>query len=347
MLFERLSLFGETNDGSSLSFPTQASTFAEKSDWLYHAIFWISFAFFAVIIVLMVYFVIKYRRRDGEPAERSPSHNTWLEVTWTVVPCVLLVWMFYEGALGFLDLRTPPDDALEIQVRAKQWSWAFTYPNGETYDTLHLALNEPVKFRMRSDDVLHSFFIPEFRQKWDVVPGRFNETWAIPTRTSTAENPFRLYCAEYCGDSHSKMKSDVIVHDMTWKEIIDKYLTWDPTKKQPFENGEHYYKSFGCIGCHSIDGSTKVGPSFKGFWKTEVQTDKGMVLVDENYVTKSIQEPIAEVRTGFKPQMPNVFNGRKLNIDEIEAIIAYIKFLNDDLGVQPTTEGTQPAKEGE
>ena len=187
MLSERLSLLSEANDGSSFSFPTQASTFAAKSDWLYHSIFWISFAFFAVIIVLMVYFVVKYRRREGERAEPSPSHNTWMEITWTLVPTVLLVWMFYEGALGFLNLRNPPADAIEIQVRAKQWSWAFTYPNGETYDTLHLAVNQPFKFRMRSDDVLHSFFIPEFRQKWDVVPGRYNETWVLPTRTSTSQ----------------------------------------------------------------------------------------------------------------------------------------------------------------
>ena len=356
MLFERLTLLGQTNDGSSFSFPTQASTFAEKSDWLYHAIFWISFAFFSVIIVLMVYFVIKYRRREGEPAERSPSHNTWLEVTWTLVPCVLLVWMFYEGALGFLDLRTPPDDAVEILVRAKQWSWTFTYPNSEETDTLHLALGQPVKFRMRSDDVLHSFFVPEFRQKWDVVPGRFNETWVIPTRTSTEAEPFHLYCAEYCGDSHSLMKAPVIVHDKSWKDVLKDHVFWDYKEYddlgQPYINGEHLYKSLGCVGCHTNDGTPKTGPSFKGFWKSTQQTDKGPVVIDETYVRESILEPTAKIRSGFKPQMPNLFNGRKLTEKQIEYVIAYIKFLNGEIEPasseedQPVATGDSPAEKG-
>jgi cytochrome c oxidase subunit 2 len=332
MLMNALALLGQVNDGSSFSFPEQASGFAERSDWLYHAIFWISLAFFVPIVSLMVYFCVKYRRREGQGALPSPSHNTWLEVTWTVVPTFLLMWMFWEGAWAFLDLRTPPDDAPEILVRAKQWSWTFTYPNGDVSDELHLPVNKPVKFRMRSDDVLHSFFIPEFRQKWDVIPGRFSYTWAKPIRTTTDDKPFRLYCAEYCGDSHSNMKADVYVHNLTWDEIYEKYTKYEygAAGIEPWQDGEHIYKLFGCSGCHSNDGSPKTGPSFLGGWKTEQLTDKGKVVVDATYVRQSILEPSAMIRDGFKNQMPNRFMGRQLTEDEIEYVIAYLKHLNGD-----------------
>ena len=135
-------------------------------------------------------------------------------------------------------MRRPPSQVVEILVTAKKWNWSFTYPNGHVDDVLHLAKGQPVVFRMKSEDVLHSFFIPEFRQKWDVVPGRFTKTWVTPTMTSTMEKPFHLYCAEYCGDEHSKMKKKVVVHDKSWQQVEKDHLFWPYEAKTAVENGE-------------------------------------------------------------------------------------------------------------
>ena len=335
-------LLGQTGDGSSYAFPEQASEFAHRTDEIFFGIFWISMFFFVLIITLTVYFCFKYRRREGQDALPSPSHNTWLEVTWTVLPTLLLVWMFWAGAQQFLELRTPPPAAKEIVVQASQWSWQFTYPDGsKTTDVLHLPVNQPVKFRLISTDVLHSFFIPEFRQKWDVIPGQYNSTWVKPIRTSDPDQPFRLYCTEYCGNEHSEMKADVHVHNKTWDEIYEQHTIFKPGEI-PHENGLHYFTFHGCQGCHSIDGTRKVGPTLKDAWGEMRDTDKGQVKFDENYVRESILEPNATVRNGFGPtsQMPSRYSS--MSNDEIEYLIAYIKFINGIESDAPSSEKKEP-----
>ena len=327
-------LFGQ--DGSSLSFPTQASSFAGEVDFMYHAIFWISAFFFVLINGLMVYFIYKYRKRPGHDRPiPSPSHSTKLEVAWTVLPCFLLIWMFARGAYGYLEMRNPPDNCKEIWVTASQWQWAFHYPEEGPSADLHLTVNQPVKLRMASTDVLHSFFIPEFRQKMDIIPGRYVWVWFQPTRPSPPEG-FHLRCTEYCGDGHSAPKMSqkkVHVHDMSWDMMLEKFVKWEDAKNEAWKNGERRYQML-CSGCHSIDGVKKIGPSFLGAYGTTVKFTNGTEqVVDDDYLKQSMLEPNALVRSGYESpngesQMPARFLGKKLSEDEVMYLIAYIKKLN-------------------
>lgn len=307
-------------------FPEKASEFAAPVDFLFHFILWIVLISLAGITVAMILFVVRYRKRPGYVQEDSVSHNTVLEITWSVFPSLILVVLFIWGVWGFMDSRVPPDDAYEIQVVASQFAWEFTYPNGEKSVDLHLPKDVDVKFLLSSKDVLHSFFIPAFRQKRDCVPGRYAKTWVRATIPGT----YRLYCAEYCGDGHSLMKRDVIVHDMSWDEMMEK-IKWKYEDHSALENGQRVYM-IRCAGCHSEDGTAKTGPSF-----LETSTNMGgkvalrdgsQVDVDENYLRESILNPAAKIRAGYQNQMPS-FQGQ-LSEDEIGFVIAYIKSLKQN-----------------
>ena len=163
-------------------FPQQASTFAKDVDFLFYAIFYVCALFFIGIIVAMVYFVIKYRRRPGHTSQPSPSHNTALEIAWSILPGFILIWFFVEGANGWFYQKIVPTDAEEINVIASQFNWEFVFPDGDTGNELHLVVNRPAKFVLESRDVLHSFFIPAFRVKQDIVPGRYTEAWVKPIK---------------------------------------------------------------------------------------------------------------------------------------------------------------------
>ena len=171
-------------------FPDQASTFAPNYDFLYMAILWISVVFFALIVGFMIYFCIKYRRREGVGPEPSSSHNTAIEIFWSVIPSIILVWIFYAGARDYFDMRVPFDDAEEIYVTANQFNWKFVYPDGDVSKELHIVVNRPVKLIMQSEDVLHGMFVPAFRQKMDIVPGRYTYAYLAPNRVGE----YRLAC---------------------------------------------------------------------------------------------------------------------------------------------------------
>ena len=190
-------------------FQEPASEFAGAIDSLYMDIFWISLVFFVAIVGFMVYFCFKYRRRDGviDP-QPSASHNTTIEILWSVLPSILLVYMFVEGAGTFWEMKVPKPNAEEIQVIAYKYGWQFVYPNGDTTSELHLVQDRPVVLKMQSKDVLHSFFVSAFRQKQDIVPGRYTYTYIEPNKAGQ----YRLSCNEYCGDGHSKMRTSCIVH---------------------------------------------------------------------------------------------------------------------------------------
>ncbi len=309
----------------SYFFPVQASTFAADSDWLYYFIFWVCAVFFAGIVGAMVYLVIKYRRRPGVDPEPSSSHNTPLEIAWSVLPSLLLILMFKWGAEGYFDQQVPFDDAEVIRVKAKQYDWLFEYENGDFSGELHLTQFKNYEFRLESADVLHSFFVPAFRQKQDIVPGRYTKTWLKPIKTGV----FRLYCAEYCGDNHSNMKTNVIVH-LTDKERLAA-TAWDWAGKKVdvkgrIENGQRLF-SIKCAGCHSMSGKRMTGPNLNGRWGIDEQFDDGQVIkVDENYVRESILEPQKNIVATFGPPNQNMpsFKG-ELNDDQIDWIIEYIK----------------------
>ena len=310
-------------------FPRQASEFAPDVDFLYYGIFWISAVFFVAIVAFMIYFCIKYRRRNGviDP-QPSSAHNTTLEIAWSVLPSVLLVWMFWYGAEGFFNMRVPRADAEEIQVTAARWNWVFTYPDGDSSSELHLVNNRPTKLVMQSTDVLHSMFIPAFRQKVDIVPGRYTYAYLTPNM----EGEFRLACTEYCGQGHSKMRTLCKVHASPEARKAD--TQWIKAEHPPWENGERTYK-INCSGCHKIEGAG-TGPQFTGLWGKEggeEMMDGEMIPVDENYIQESIWYPEKKVVKGYGPvSKMNSFKG-KLSAEDITEVIAFLKYLNDPKAV--------------
>ena len=301
-------------------FPEQASSFAAEVDYLYMAIFWISLVFFIGIVGVMVYFCIKYRRKGGviDP-QPSTSHNTAIEILWSVLPSILLVWMFYFGAESFFNMRTPREDSEEILVTAKQFGWIFTYPDGDQSPELHLVQGQPVSLVMQSEDVLHSFYVPAFRQKMDIVPGRYTYAYIEPTKVGQ----YRLSCNEYCGTGHSKMKTMAEVH--TSSKARKENTEWIEAEKPMWENGEHIYQ-IQCSGCHKVDGSKATGPALNLIWGTQENYGGGKTVpVNRAYVQESIWYPNAKIVDGYAAKM-NSFKGI-LDQQDIDRVVAYLKYL--------------------
>ncbi len=308
--------------------PEVASNFANQVDGVLWFITWISIVFFVLITILLVYFSFKYKRRTDNDETPHITGNETLEIIWTIIPSALLMVIFVYGFVVYKDMRTPPGDAVEVSVTAKQWLWVFKYPNGQsTINELYVEHNRPVKMVMRADDVLHSFYVPEFRVKQDVVPGMYTQLWFKPTKVGT----YDLFCTEYCGSGHSEMLAKVYVMSpeafTRWERGGDEEDSGvAAVAKSPEDLGADLYKNKGCNACHSIDGATGVGPTFKGlFGKNEPLQDGSTVLADENYLRESILIPQAKMVAGYAPVMPS-FKGL-LKDEEVDAIIAYIKTL--------------------
>jgi cytochrome c oxidase subunit II len=302
--------------------PPAASVNVDDVDWLFYGILAISIFCFAGITIAVVYFAWKYRHRPGHRAEPSEAHNDTLEITWTIIPSIVCVIIFIFGWRGFLDLNTPPKHAYEIQVVGEKWNWSFKYPSGWVDSNLHVPVNEPVRLLMRSKDVLHSFYVPAFRVKQDVIPNRYTKLWF----EATTPGVYRLYCAEYCGTEHSKMKRLVVVHpsggfQQYLSEAEQVLLDMPPVKL-----GKYLYETRGCNQCHTLDGSTKVGPSWKGIFGQQHQIAGGApATVDENYIRESILDPNAKVRAGFNAVMPT-FKGQ-LKDEQVDGLVTFIKCL--------------------
>jgi cytochrome c oxidase subunit 2 len=321
-------LLADVND--SFWMPVQGSRAASQTDWVFGFILAISLIFFIGIVGALIWFVVRYRRRPGQFPERTVHHSTWLEVTWSVVPFLLLIGIFVSGLSGFLSMAASPDQAYEIRVVGKKWVWAFQYPNGYIDDTLHVPVDRPVRLVMSSDDVIHSMFIPAFRAKRDVIPGRYTSMWFEATETGT----FDLFCAEYCGTKHSDMATTVTVHPPgefeRWLEKASNFLE----TMSPVEAGQLLYRRRGCAQCHSVDGSKMVGPTFRDLYGEPAVMDDGEeIVVDENYIRESILEPQAKARAGYRKVMPT-YQGQ-LKDAEIDAIIAWLKTLSS-AAAQPT-----------
>jgi cytochrome c oxidase subunit 2 len=302
--------------------PPAASTQTDNVDVLFYGITALSIFSFIAVTIVTLYFAWRYRARKGHRAEHSSSHNDVMEITWTIIPSIILVVIFIVGWKGFLDLNTPPKHALEIKVTAEKWNWSFTYPNGVIDANLHVPVGQPVRLIMRSKDVLHSLWVPSFRIKQDVIPNRYTKLWFQGTEPGI----FRLYCTEYCGTGHSKMKHLVQVHEAggyeKWLEQTEECNNNLP----PVELGKKMYDTRGCAQCHSIDGTAKTGPTWKGLFGTQRPlADGSSVTVDENYIRESILEPKAKVAAGFAPVMPT-FKGQ-LKDNQIDGLVEYIKSL--------------------
>jgi cytochrome c oxidase subunit II len=299
----------------------EASNLAAGVDKTFIFIFSVAIFFIVGITGFMIYSVIKFNRKKGKPA-RQFSKNITLEILWTVIPTVLVIIMFYLGWIGFRSMREVPKDALEIKAIGRQWEWEFDYGKGKISKYLVVPINKPVKLNLHSEDVNHSLFIPAFRIKEDVVPGYNNFLWF----TATDYGVYEIYCAEYCGLLHSNMLDSVkVVSDSA-------YLAWynnlEATGNKPEPEGLTILKANACLGCHSLDGSKLVGPSFKGLFNSKVTVmENGVqktIIADEAYIKSSILAPNKDIVSGFSKGLMQSYR-EKLTDEQITKIIDYLK----------------------
>lgn len=328
--------------------PLIGSDVAREWDSLYHFLVALSVFFFVLVIGAMLYFAIKYRSSVVKKTKYI-THSTLLEWIWIGVPSVLLLVIFTWGYVVYRDMVQAPDNAYEIRVIGKQWLWQFQYDFGKTtVGELVVPMNKPVKLVMTSEDVLHSFFVPNFRVKSDVVPGMYTSVWF----EAKVRGIHPVFCTEYCGTSHSGMLAKLIA---VTPEEFEAYKKGGKLPPMPFagervaasdspqaagggatvardsmaDAGRKHYESKGCVACHSVDGSAKVGPSHKGIYgRKEIVIADGKekeITVDDNYLRESIETPNAKVVKGFGPVMPT-FKGL-ITETEMNEILAYLKSL--------------------
>jgi len=303
------------SDHSFQVIPDMASNFSMDVDILYGFLVAVALIFSTLICVLVIGFGIYYRR--GAKVDRTiETHSNVQELIWASVPFVLVMIMFSWGAVVFFDMKTPPENTLDIEVVGKQWMWKIQHAEGRTeINSLHVPLGQAIRLRMISEDVIHSFYVPAFRLKQDVLPAYFSQLWFTPTKTGT----FHLFCAEYCGTEHSLMKGTVTVMDP------QEYSQWlsEKTGDGPVQTGEKLFTQFSCDGCHKTDG-TGNGPSLAGiFGKVRPLNGGGAAQADEQYLRDAILNPHKQVLTGYKSLMPS-FQGQLTESDAL-AIIAYLK----------------------
>ena len=330
--------------------PESASTQAPFVDHVFDFITVLSYFFQILITVILVWFAIKYRKKKGQDNfnDDGPIHNTALELTWTLVPLFLVIGIFYIGMAGFLDLRRAPDSAYEVSVTAQKWSWSFDHPEYGVNQAgvVTVPVGRPVEFLMTSADVLHSCFVPAFRVKQDVVPGRYSRLWFEATKPGV----YQLYCTEYCGRDHSKMLAlvEVLPEDefqAAMGKLATEYMDL-PEQDLPAYALDRLYNR--CSSCHSLDGSAVVGPSFKGLWERtktgETVFKDGRRLADlmgpgkqfeqpEDYIRDSILVPQSHIVQNYTGAMPS-FQGQ-LKERQVLSLVLMMKYLDrlvDDQG---------------
>ena len=326
---------GEENGyDATIQLPEDASTLAPHVDALYYDIFWISVVFFVAIVGAMVWFAWAYRRRKGISA-KPPGHHTVLEIFWTVAPVVLLVYMFHAGFDGFMMMAVPPEDSINVRVRAYKWRWEFEQPNGMIEGQLRVPVHQPVRMIMASAPngpsaadaaVLHSFFIPAFRVKRDIVPGMYTSLWFEATREGT----FDIFCTEYCGTGHSRMLSNVEVMS---QEAYDEYLRIGPSCPEEIEEdwqwGQQLFASNGCPACHNVESSAGpgVGPNLANVAGTMQPLEGGGEhMADAAYIMESIMNPQAQIVEGYTSAAMPAFN---LPQSQLDALVAYVAHLSE------------------
>jgi cytochrome c oxidase subunit 2 len=358
-----------------------ASLPGASSDAMFMMIFWFSVFFFVLLMVLMVFFVIKYRRRPGVPAQVSPHHSTLLEIFWTVVPSSSMLVFFVLGFQGYAEKMVVPDSAMELKIDAWKWQWQATYPNGanspETkpisyhkdpvtgvvtkgldYPIFYIPEDTDVRLKMISSDVIHSFWIPAFRTKMDIMPNRYTG-YGFHTPKLTADDlsedgsmiarDLTIFCAEYCGDEHSRMAATLRVVPRDVYE--DKLESW-AVELPPVELGKVIFKTM-CASCHKVEPVQSTGPTWAqaklnglefGYGYDVQLTDGTKVARDDNYYRESIIDPNSKVVDGFLPVMTAF--GAQLDEKKIDAVIAYIKTLSDrGAPAQEPVEGEETENE--
>ena len=308
-------------------FPESASTLSGRVDALGVFLVGMSAFFSALICALIVVFAFKYRRRPGRERGTPVEGSLPLELVWTIVPFLITMVLFVWGAKVFYAGVTPPLDVTDVTVVGKQWMWKIQHPQGHReINALHVPVGRAIRLTMTSEDVIHSFFVPAFRLKQDVLPGRYTRMWFRATKTGT----FHLFCAEYCGTKHSEMIGSVVVME---PQDFERWLSGSVSAEPPAEAGRKLFESLRCDTCHLSDPKAETagapaarGPSLSGLFGHEVELEGGgKALADEAYLRESILKPMAKITKGFQPLMPT-YEGQ-LGEEQILQLIAYIQTL--------------------
>jgi cytochrome c oxidase subunit 2 len=317
-------------------FPEQASEQAANIDALYFFLVAVTAFFTALIAILVVVFAVRFHRRNDTEVGEAIHGSLALELLWTFIPLGITMVMFVWGAAAFFHMTRPPRNAMEVYVVGKQWMWKLQHMDGaREINELHVPVGRPVKLIMGSEDVIHSFFIPDFRAKADVVPGRYNTMWFTPTRPGR----YHIFCTQYCGTKHSNM--------IGWATVMEPgdYQAWlsgNTAGGTMVENGAKLFTDLSCNTCHLDTGQQARGPSLKNIYGRQVLL-QGLqtTTADDAYLRESILNPQAKIVSGFQPIMPT-FQGL-VSEEQLLQLIAYVKSLRDNQ--QPGAAGAagQPA----
>jgi len=307
--------------------PEQASTVASQVDALFLFLVAVTAFFSGLIFLLVVVFTIKYRRRSEAERPKAIHGSLLLEALWTVIPLGIALVIFVWGAYLYFVISRPPAAAMEVYVVGKQWMWKLQHPTGQReINELHIPVHRPVKLTMTSEDVIHSFYVPAFRVKADVVPGKYTSVWFEATKTGE----YHLFCAEYCGTSHAVMGGRIVVMEPA---DYERWLAGGVGEESLPAAGEKLFGRLGCHTCHRSDGSGR-GPSLVGkFGRTEKLASGETVAVDESYLRESILNPQAKIAAGYPPIMPT-FKGL-VTEDQLVQLLAYLKSLKTDGQAKP------------
>ncbi len=305
--------------------PSQLVTTSETIDPIFIFIFAVSAVMLVGITVVMVVFILRYHHRRAPEPTSQLDHHLGLELLWTIIPTLLVLAMFWYGWSGYLSLRTVPDNALPVTATARMWSWRFDYANGKSADKLYVPVGEPVRVELVAKDVLHAFYIPAFRVKRDMVPGMTTEVWFVADTAGS----YDLFCAEYCGVGHAAM--------ITTVEALppEEFAAWieSTARDSATPKGRELLEEYGCLGCHSLDGSDSAGPTLKGMAESEVvlATPQGERRQprDAAYLRRAILEPEVELVQGYDPIMP-AFAG-SLSEEDLTTMIDFLLQQGDEV----------------
>ena len=321
---------------SWIPFPDSASTFAGQVDALYFYLVGITIFFTTLISVALVFFVVRFRRRLPFEIPRPIAGSIKLESLWTIIPFFIAMSIFVWGATVYFSQYSPPKDALEVYVVGKQWMWKFQHVTGQReINELHVPVGRKIKLVMTTEDVIHSFFVPAFRTKMDVVPGKYTYMWFDATKPGR----YHLFCAEYCGTNHSGMGGWIVVMQPS---DYDNWLAGNLNQESPVAAGQRLFtETLGCASCHKEDGTGGRGPALMGLLGSTVRLEGGQTVVaDEGYIRESIINPRAKLVAGFQPIMPT-FQGQ-VSEEQLLQLLTYIKSLSP--GKSSGLETTAPAR---
>ncbi|HEY6272142.1 MAG TPA: cytochrome c oxidase subunit II [Terriglobales bacterium] len=315
-------------------FPEQASSVAAHVDNFYLFLVLITTFFSLLIALLILFFIIKYRKTPERQAVQIHG-STLLEIVWTVIPLGISMVMFVWGAVLYYHLQRPPAGAMEIYAVGKQWMWKFQHPGGQReINALHVPTGRPIRVTLISQDVIHDLFVPAFRVKMDVLPNRYTYVWFTPTQVGT----YHLFCSQYCGTNHSGMVGEVTV--MKPQDYAE-WLASGKAEGSLASQGEKLFQEFGCITCHRPDSGAR-GPNLQGLYGRPVRlTDNRVVIADDNYIRESILQPNAKIVNGFQPIMPT-FQG-VISEEGLIQITEYLKHLGEQES-QPLNNRTTPTQ---